>query len=83
MPLTSPAPTLAAMTLEEIGSLIRTHREKLGLSIREMAGHMGLDQRNTKPLQHLEKGRSVNFTTLQAACTVLDLEVIVRPKKKK
>ncbi len=70
------------MTLEEIGTLIRTHRDKKGLSIREMASHMGLDERNTKPLQHLEKGRNVNFATLQAACTVLDLEVLVRPRKK-
>jgi transcriptional regulator with XRE-family HTH domain len=79
MSIPSQPATLAGMTLEEIGTLIRKHREKKGISIREMASQMGLDDRNTKPVMNLEKGLNITFETLAAACAAVDLEIIVRP----
>ena len=57
--------------LKEVGQRIRTRRNELGISLRELGEDLGMDKGNT---QKIESGKNITLKTLLRVAVFLDIK---------
>lgn len=68
-----------ARTSLQLANALRERRRSLGLTQEQLAGRMGVRQ---KTISDIESTGTARLETLLRALSVLDLELVVRPRTK-
>lgn len=65
------------MVMKNIGRIIRTKRNAMGLSLEDVAARAGL---SFKTIITIEHGKAISMLSLWAICNALNLEVSIADK---